>query len=327
MSLSARVAHERVPRQHLVAAGQALLVTFLWSTSWVLIKIGFDEHALRPLGFAGLRYALAAAILLPFGVRALRAPARALDGGLAVPVALYGVLFITVTQGAQFAALAVLPATTVNLILAAIPAVVALVAVARSEETPSRAQAAGIGLLGLGAAAYFGPLDVAADAWPGVAAALVCVAAAAASSHLGRSIARDATDRLGGPLGLTALSMGIGAAVLLAVALVVEGLPALGPTGWAIVVWLGLVNTAVAFTIWNHTLRVLTAVESSVVNNTMVVQIAVLAVVFLGERLSAGQVVGLAAAGTGALVVQLAPRLRRCAAPPPADEQLGEPMR
>jgi drug/metabolite transporter (DMT)-like permease len=246
---------------------------------------------------------------------------------LTLRVGLYGLLFITATQGAQFAALAVLPATAVNLILAAIPAGVALVAVARSEEAPSLVQAAGIGLLCLGAVAYFGPFDVAAGAWPGVAAALVCVAAATASSHLGRSIARDATDRLGGPVGLTALSMGVGAVVLLAGALLVEGLPALDPAGWAIVGWLGLVNTAVAFTIWNHTLRVLTAVESSVVNNTMVVQIAVLAVVFLGESLSAAQVVGLAAAGSGALVVQSAPRLRRRAAPPPADEQLGEPMR
>jgi drug/metabolite transporter (DMT)-like permease len=56
--------HRRTGRQHAVAVGQALLVTFLWSTSWVLIKVGLDELDLRPLGFAGLRYALGALLLL-----------------------------------------------------------------------------------------------------------------------------------------------------------------------------------------------------------------------------------------------------------------------
>jgi len=46
---------------------QALLVTFLWSTSWVLIKVGLED--LPPLTFAGLRYGLAALVLLPLAVR------------------------------------------------------------------------------------------------------------------------------------------------------------------------------------------------------------------------------------------------------------------
>ena len=42
---------------HVTAVFQALFVTFLWSTSWVLIKIGLVDIA--PLTFAGLRYGLA----------------------------------------------------------------------------------------------------------------------------------------------------------------------------------------------------------------------------------------------------------------------------
>jgi len=49
---------------HLRAALQALFVTGLWSTSWVLIKIGLRD--LPPLTFAGLRYGLAFLCLLPF---------------------------------------------------------------------------------------------------------------------------------------------------------------------------------------------------------------------------------------------------------------------
>lgn len=145
----------------------------------------------------------------------------------------------------------------------------------------------------------------------GFAAAGICVAAAALSSHLGRQLARDASARLGGAIGLTAVSMAVGAIALLAVGIALEGWPRLDALGWLIVAWLAVVNTAIAFTLWNHTLRTLTAVESSVVNNTMTVQIAVLAVVFLGEALGPLELLGLFLAAAGAAVVQLAPLLRR----------------
>ncbi len=307
------IAGPRTGRQHALAVLQALLVTFLWSTSWILIKIGLDDLDLQPLSFAGLRYALAALILLPFGIRAMRTAhaASPLSGRLLVRVGVYGLLFVAVAQGAQFAALSVLPATAVSLILSSIPMWVALMALAGSAERASAGQVAGIGLLTIGAIGYFGPFELAPGAALGFGAAAACVAAAALSAHLGRGLARDVIGRLGGPIGLTSTSMVIGAVALLAVGVALEGWPALNLTGWLIVAWLAVVNTAFAFTLWNHTLRTLTAVESSVVNNTMTIQIAVLAIVFLGERLGPPQLVGLILAATGAAVVQLAPILRR----------------
>ena len=291
---------------------QALLVTFLWSTSWILVKIGLDDLGLKPISFAGLRYALAALILLPFGIRAMHAAHRAspVNGRLLARVALYGLLFVAVAQGAQFAALAVLPATAVSLILSSIPAWVALIALAGGAERATIGQAGGIALLTAGALLYFGPFELAPGAAIGLIAAAVCVAAAATSSHLGRRLARDATGSLGGPVGLTASSMAVGAIVLLAVGVALEGWPRLDLAGWLIVGWLAVVNTAFAFTLWNHTLRTLTAVESSVVNNTMTIQIATLAIVFLGERLDLLQLVGLLLAAAGAAVVQLVPGLQ-----------------
>lgn len=307
------VVEERTGRQHALAVLQALLVTFLWSTSWILIKVGLDDLDLPPLSFAGLRYALAAAILLPFGIRAIRAAhsATPMSAGLLVRVAAYGLLFVAVAQGAQFVALTFLPATAVSLILASIPVWVAIIALAGGSERATIGQAAGIGLLTIGAVLYFGPFEVPADAAVGFTAAAVCCAAAALSSHLGRVLARDAIGRLGGPIGLTSTSMVVGGVALLVLGLAVEGWPRLDLIGWLIVAWLAVVNTAFAFTLWNHTLRTLTAVESSVVNNTMTIQIAVLAIVFLGELLGPLQLIGLLLAAAGAAIVQLAPVLRR----------------
>jgi drug/metabolite transporter (DMT)-like permease len=75
------------------------------------------------------------------------------------------------------------------------------------------------------------------------------------------------------------------------------------------VLWLAVVNTAFAFTLWNHTLRTLTAMESSLINNTMLVQIALLAWLFLGDRPTGQQVLGLVVASVGILLVQLRGRV------------------
>jgi drug/metabolite transporter (DMT)-like permease len=93
--------------------------------------------------------------------------------------------------------------------------------------------------------------------------------------------------------------------VRLAVGLLLEPWPQLNLASWGIVVWLAVVNTAVAFTLWNHTLRTLSAMESSIINNTMLIQITVLAWLFLGETLTGIKIVGLVLAAFGALLVQV----------------------
>jgi drug/metabolite transporter (DMT)-like permease len=56
---------------------------------------------------------------------------------------------------------------------------------------------------------------------------------------------------------------------------------------------------------WNHTLRTLSAMESSIINNTMLFQIAILAWLFLDEALTWPRIIGMALAAVGALMVQL----------------------
>ncbi len=50
-------------RRHHIPVLQALFVTFLWSTSWVLIKIGLKD--IPAISFAGMRYTLAFLLLAP----------------------------------------------------------------------------------------------------------------------------------------------------------------------------------------------------------------------------------------------------------------------
>lgn len=289
-------------RSHSIAVLQALFVTFLWSSSWVLIKFGLEE--IPALTFAGLRYSLAFLILAPFvlGSQELRSSLIGLSTAGWLRLIALGLLFYTLTQGAQFVGLVYLPAVTVSLFLSFTPALVALMGIPLLSENPAPMQWGGMLLYLIGALVYLLPVEIPLAA-AGLAAAVIGLLANAGSSILGRSVNRE--EHLH-PLVVTVVSMGIGALVLLAVGLTSQGLPSLSWKSWGLIVWLAAVNTALAFTLWNHTLRRLTAVESSLINNTMLIQIALLAWVFLDEPLSPKGVAGVILAAVGVLAVQLA---------------------
>jgi drug/metabolite transporter (DMT)-like permease len=280
----------------------ALLVTFLWSTSWVLIKIGLAE--IPALTFAGLRYLLATACLLPVALahRQVRRQLRALRAADWRRLAVLAALLYTLTQGSQFLALAYLPAQTTSLLLSFSPVVVALAGIALLSERPTARQWCGVVLYLVGATIFLYPAAFPAGQLIGLAAALVGLLANAGAAVVGRSVNRRATLN---PLAVTVVSMGLGAAALMVCGVSVEGLPSLGPTAWLIVGWLAVVNTAFAFTLWNLTQRTLSATESSVINSTMLVQIAVLAWLFLGEPLGSKEITGLSLAAAGVVMVQL----------------------
>ena len=200
------------------AALKGLLVTFLWSSSYVLIKIGLED--IPALTFAGLRYGLAFLCLLPFALRpASLLRLKELSWGSWLRLVLLGLLFYAITQGASFLGLYYLPAGQV-----------------------------------------------------------------------------------------TAVSMGVGAVLLMVTGLSVQDFPRLDFRHWAIIGWLAVVNTAFAFTLWNQTLRTLLATKSSIINGTMLIQIALLAWLFLGEKLTMKEIIGMILAGIGALLVQLTGR-------------------
>lgn len=291
------------PPGHGAAVATAAFVTFLWSTSWVLIKVGLAGD-LPPLPFAGLRYAVAALCLLPFALATTerRNLLAALDRRSWRNLSALGLLYIAIAQGGQFAALALLPASAVSLLLSLTPVAVALGSGTFLGERPTPLQAAGTFVAVSGAALYFLPTGAVLPSAAGLAAGLVALVSNAGSALLGRRVNRDTHLP---PLLVTFVSVSIGAAALLGAGVAAEGWPALGPRELAIVAWLAVVNTAFAFTLWNRSLRVLTAVESSVLNGLMLPQIALLAVLFLGERLSGRQVVALVLAAAGALAVQI----------------------
>lgn len=289
-------------RSRLAAIGVALLVTTLWSSSWILIRFGLDDEALPPITFAGLRYTAAATVVLAWTQSRAdhRHELRDLDRTKLRQIVVLGIVFFAVTQGAQFVAIDAQPAATSSLMLAPTPFLVALFSSRSIGESVAARQVVGAILVIIGAVAYFSG-DLGAT-WLGMIASVIGLGANATGALLGRHLNRDATVS---PVVVTTVSMAVGATILLISGLTLEDVPSLSGRSIGIIVWLATVNTALAFTLWNLAQRRLAAVETAAINNTMLVQIAVLAWIFLGEAPGVVGIVGIVVVSIGAFVAQL----------------------
>lgn len=287
---------------HIKAVLLAVLVTILWSSSFVLIKIGLKQ--IPAVAFAGIRYFIAFLVLAPFVLfsRERMAAVRGLKPRDWLRVLSLGVLFYTFTQASSFIGLSLLPAVTVSLVFNFTPFLVVFSGMVFLSEKPTFNKWLGLLLFAGGIFVFFFPVRVPKAQVYGLIVVIFGVISNASSSILGRSINREKRIQ---PLVLTVLSMGFGSFLLLIAGIAMNEFPALSAKNWIIILLLAVVNTAVAFTVWNYTLRTLLALESSIINNTMLFQVAILAWVFLGEAMAVKQIVGMIVSGAGAVAVQL----------------------
>ena len=288
------------------AIGLALLVTFLWSTSWVLIRFGLQE--VPALTFAGLRYSLAAVCLLPFMFTVQnRQAVRGLNHGQWWMLIGLGVIYYAVAQGAQYLGLVYLPMASTSLLLNLTSLVVTGFGLLLLAEAPTRLQWLGVILNLVGIVLFFYPPIFTSQDWLGIAIVMVGMLANSAGTLMGRSLNRSGSIP---PIVVTAVSMTIGAVLMLGTGLATQGLPKFSLASWGAILWMAVVNTAFAFTLWNYTQRSLQAMETTIINNTMTVQIAILGWIFSGESLTALEIGGVILVSLGAVLVQLR-RLRR----------------
>lgn len=286
---------------HIFPIFQSLLVTLLWSTSFIIIKWGLVD--IPPITYAGLRYTLASIIFLPFVLKKkYLTEIKMLRASQWNRLVLLGLVFYTLTQGTQFIGLSLLPSVTVSLLLNFTPIIVAIAGIVLLNEKPSMLQWVGSTLFIVGIVTYFFPVVLVGNKGLGIAVMSLGVLANSGAAIIGRDINRKKDVS---PLLITFISMGIGAIILLIIGVIQNGIPGLSGKNWLFLLWLAGVNTAFAFTLWNITLRSLTAMESSIINGTMLIQIAILAWFFLGEGITLQEGIGMGIAAAGAVLVQL----------------------
>ena len=276
-------------------------MAFLWSSSFIIIKWGLVE--IPPITFAGLRYIIALLCFIPFVLKKkYMVEIKQLNSAQWRKLILLGIIFYTFTQGAQFLGLSLLPSVTVSLMLNFTPILVAILGIFFLSEKPTFLQSLGAILFIVGIVTYFFPITLIGNQALGLLIMTIGVIANSISAILGRDINRNKSIS---PLVVTFISMGVGAIILLSVGLMLDGFPVISLKTWLFILWLAVINTAFAFTLWNFILRSLSAMESSIINGTMLIQIAILAWIFLGESISLQEGIGMMIAAIGAVFVQI----------------------
>ncbi len=286
-----------VDDRRLLATFEVVLVAVIWSSSFVGVKLLLEYTG--PLTVAGLRYALAFVLLLPLLLRE-RSRLPALTAGRWRRLSLMGLCQYALGNGALFWALTAVTATAGSLVLCLVPAAVLGLEAIWLGERPRPVQLAGL-VAAVGGGVVFFSSDLTATpafAWGALGVALLSFAVLPV---LAREAARDRQLRT---LPLTALPLGLGGLPLLALALAWEGLPAMPPLAWLVVAGLALVNTAVGYMLYTHSLVRLRATEANTVLNLVPIGTAVLGWIVLGEGLHTLQFPAIAIVILGVTVVQ-----------------------
>jgi drug/metabolite transporter (DMT)-like permease len=256
---------------------KALLVTFLWSSSYILTKYGLMD--IQPLTLVGLRYLIASIVLVPMAL--WKGEHKKLIGYDWWKLGVLGLLGYTVAQGLQCVGLSYLPSVSVTLILNFTPIIVIFLNLAFTRESPSMEQIGGMILVLLGAFLFFSD-KLGGYNLTGFLITLTSGIGWASYMVAGKLLFKE---KRVSPLGNTAFAMGMGTILLSISAYLGEGLKPIPVSGLMIIIWLGVTNTALAFLLWNDALESLEAFELSVLQNTMLIQITLLSIIFLGETL------------------------------------------
>ncbi len=284
----------------LTAVLYALAVTVLWSTSFLLVKVSLAF--VPPITLAAVRYLLACGVL---GVYALAVDRRPLAGIAWTTIAVIGILQYGVGQALQYTAMRIVPVATIALLYALLPALQAIADTLWLREPPAPVQLVGAAVT-IGGIALYLPWGQAVP-WGGLLLVGGTLVASTIATTLTRYLAREGATPT---LHLTLVSVGAGGLSMLPVGLAVESGARFPAVVVVTLIWLAVANTALAFSLWNHALRTLTAFEANVIGNTTLFQVGILGWLFLGEGLTARQMLAMVVAFGGVLLAQLPSLLR-----------------
>ena len=168
-------------------------------------------------------------------------------------------------------------------------------------ETPSFIEIVFILIGFIGVILYFYPLDLIGVSILGLGIGIASLLANSVSAIIGRAINRLKDTPA---LTVTGISMSIGSLILLSIGFTTETYVSLSFTSWIYILWLAIMNTALAFTLWNRAMQELRAIDTTLINSTMMPQIVLLSIVFLGEFPDLLDWIGLILLAIGITVVQ-----------------------
>lgn len=262
----------------------AVFTTLLWSGSYIVNKVAFAQ-GIGPLTLSGLRYTLGGLALMLVLKQ---------EEGRKLPIRLgllQGLICYLVGQGFQYIGQSMTNPTISSLILNSV-LVLVIVAVdrIRLHEVPGKSVYWKTALLIGGMLVYYYPWN-GSDPISPLAVIILPVAAFGAGMNV-------ALNRLRFTQGyerrtVTVLPMFFGGLMMLTAGLVTETFPGFSWQLIACILYLAFGSGATGFGLWVWSQQTLTAVESGAINNLMIIEIALMDVIFFSRVLGTWQWAGI----------------------------------
>lgn len=281
---------------------QGLFVVFLWSAAKIAMKFGLAT--VSPFALVAIIQLVSALVFwakqkLGTAKRSVFVPSpQELAVMIMIGVVTYAGANLFVATGLQYVtgSMAGLVATTTSIFGLCLAAVFL-------NERVGWLQLLGVGIVVLGGYVFLAG-DVLSGHWLGIGLLLVAEMAFAFGNVMTRFISVREDADVAPLLGL--IGNVLGAAIMLPLAMASGQVSSL--VGQPVWLWLVLIAVGVAYgyagELWSKVLDKLKVVEVSVLANTMVIQVALLSVLFLGERLTAANILGGIIVLLGVLAVQ-----------------------
>ncbi len=289
-------------------AGVPLLLAagVLWGTGGLLGSLLATATGLSPLGVAGYRLFTGGGLLLA-GLLVLRRPAP--RGRAARLRTVTTALLAAAFQAAYFAAVALTSVALATLVTIGAAPVLVVLAERLRGRPGSRRTAAACGLAVVGLGLLVGVPGPAGVPVAGAALALLAAAGFAAMTLLAARPVPGLDDAT-----TTAVAFTLGGALLLAVAAPLTGIAFTpGPAALALLVGLGVLPTALAYTLFFRGLRRASPATGAVAALLEPLTGALLAALVLGEHLGPAGLVGAALVGAAVVLASLPAAARQTA--------------
>lgn len=290
----------------IVAILQTLAILVLMSVGTVLSKLALRD--VPPLLFTALTLlvGMVTMAVYTFGVRRERVP-RGLGRPIWASIVVIGICNFVISRLAQNIALGRLPVTTSTYLTNFIGFITMGLSIFMLRESPTIFQVLGAAIAFAGLRVFF---DVAPSSYElgGMLLILVGITAVAYTNNSARKLALHAGDRVSNTL-ISTIALLVGGGITAVIGLAGSWpLPAIGLSSWLFILYNGTVMVALGLTVWNHVLRTLRSYEASILGASTVIWTSLLAVLFLGERLSWNQLAGMALMVAGLALVQVRAR-------------------
>ena len=270
-----------------------LLLILIWGTTWAAVRLSLEGFA--PLTSAAVRFALAVLLLSLWAAIRRRAiwPEGVVSTRHRVVWGVQAVCNFLIPYSLTYWAEQWVPSGLVAVLFSTFPMFVMLIAFfVLPEERLSPAGLLGIAL-GFAGIAVIYSADLSALAGPEAAFAAVVFLLSPLSAAFGQVVVKRWGADLS-PLSLTLVPMALATLMLGALAVLFEGDRAIEPTATAVgaVLYLALLGTAMAFTLYFWLLKHVTATELSLITYATPVVAVALGTLWLDEPLTLQLVVG-----------------------------------